>query len=317
MLRLIPERLPSGWPFALLAWLAAACGGGDPLPGDPAAGPEAPFHPSPQETATVTRVIDGERLVLADGRQVSLLGVDAPEGDEVCAAEAVAYLKALVSVGEPVVLDVCRTPPPGQPVPPGGVTAFVVVPGRSFVNLEMLRAGRAQFRGTVGACGGPAADARFERGQTEAIEARRGIFGTDACAAPPPRPEPVAPQPGETPGPTPAATPTPAPRPPPAATPPPAQPGSFAGLPVFPGAREVERRVEDDEARATFEAGETLAAVVDFYDRTLREAGWRIDDRKVRAEGAEYRVERGDEKGKVRLEQRGGVIRIRLEVERD
>ncbi|HEY8370214.1 MAG TPA: hypothetical protein VIM86_12965, partial [Thermodesulfobacteriota bacterium] len=150
--------------IALAAGFAAACGGGDSLPGGPSGEPEDPFHPEGGERARVSQVIDGETLRLDDGREVALLGIDAPEEGEACAVESRAYLDALVG-DRAVEVTVCETPPPGQPVPGDGVAAYVVVPGESFVNLELLRAGLAQFRGTVGACGGPAADDRLEAGQ--------------------------------------------------------------------------------------------------------------------------------------------------------
>lgn len=200
-----------------LAGLVAACGSGDSLPGGSSGEPEGPFHPSGGERARVSQVTDGETLRLEDGREVALLGVDAPEEGEACGVESRAYLDRLVR-GRTVEVTVCPTPPPGQPVPRGGAAAYVVVPGESFVNLELLRAGLAQFRGTVGACGGPAADDRLEAGQAEAAAAERGLFGVDACAAPPPPPEPV-PTPTPTPSPTPTPRPTPTPTPEPTPTP--------------------------------------------------------------------------------------------------
>lgn len=198
----------------VLAGLVASCGG-DSLPVAPAGSPEGRFEPTPDDRAVVSEVLDGETLRLSDGRRVSLLGVDAPQGAEGCAAEARAYLERL-SLGKTVEIEACDAPPPGQPVPQGGLTGYVVVPDTSFVNLELIRSGRAQFRGTVGACGGRRADARLESGQAEALAANRGLFGVDACAAPPPPPEPVAtpaPAPRPTPTPRPAPTPVPAPTP--------------------------------------------------------------------------------------------------------
>lgn len=209
--------------FLALAALLAACGGGDSLPGGPAGGSDAPFPPVGGQPGRVSQVIDGETVRLADGRKLVLLGIDAPQGSEACAPESRAYLDTLTR-GRTVEVTVCSTPPPVQVVPPDSVAGYLVVPGRSFVNLELLRSGLAQFRGTVGACGGPAYDDRFEAGQAEAVQAGEGIFGTGACRVTPPPPQPVpspAPTPVPTPQPTPEPTPTltPTPQPTPSPTP--------------------------------------------------------------------------------------------------
>src|SRR5512145_1422824 len=114
-----PLAAPEGMrrTIPLLAGLLAACGG-DTLPAGPAGSPAGGFEPAPDDQAVVSSVIDGETLQLADGRRVSLLGVDAPEGDEPCAREAHDYLERLAG-GREVELDVCPAPPAGSPAGQG------------------------------------------------------------------------------------------------------------------------------------------------------------------------------------------------------
>lgn len=178
--------------------LGGGCGGGDPLPtADTAGGGPGAFEPQAERRAQVERVVDGETVVLAGGQRVRLLGVDAPQGGEACAAESREYVERLVG-GREVVLDLCPAPSPGEPLVEGEVAAYVVVPGGSFVNVDVLRAGLGQYRGTAAACGGPAAEARLADGQAEAMDAGRGVFGR-ACASPPAAAPPVTAEPTPTP----------------------------------------------------------------------------------------------------------------------
>src|SRR5215210_9222568 len=57
--------------------------------------------------ATVERIVDGDTLVLADGRRVRLVQIDAPEeGEGECyAREATATLEKLVPAGSRVTLE--------------------------------------------------------------------------------------------------------------------------------------------------------------------------------------------------------------------
>ncbi len=57
----------------------------------------AEAQPVPQKKEFVRRVIDGDTLVLADGRRVRLTGIDSPEKEEQCFVEAQEFLKYLVS----------------------------------------------------------------------------------------------------------------------------------------------------------------------------------------------------------------------------
>ncbi|GJM41932.1 MAG: nuclease [Ardenticatenaceae bacterium] len=101
--------------LVLLALLLAAC---DLLPPSAPSGdllaPNAPQLPdSPSETAVVTEVIDGDTInVLVDGRsyRVRYIGIDTPERDEACFADATAANAAFVE-GQTVrlVTDVSNT----------------------------------------------------------------------------------------------------------------------------------------------------------------------------------------------------------------
>ena len=81
--------------LALLALLLAACDLLPPVAIDPNDGvlaPNAPQLPdAPSETAVVTEIIDGDTInVLVDGRsyRVRYIGIDTPEQDEACYADA-------------------------------------------------------------------------------------------------------------------------------------------------------------------------------------------------------------------------------------
>ncbi|MBI2579355.1 MAG: thermonuclease family protein [Candidatus Aenigmarchaeota archaeon] len=50
----------------------------------------------PRETYLVTRVVDGDTLVLESGESVRLLGIDTPERGQECYKEATARLKEIV-----------------------------------------------------------------------------------------------------------------------------------------------------------------------------------------------------------------------------
>jgi endonuclease YncB( thermonuclease family) len=170
-------RAPSRpFPLGLLltaGCLTAGCGAAD----DPL--PEPAFAPAAERYAAVARVLEGETLDIEGGQRVRLLGVDAPDGGAVCAAEAREPLARLAE-GRRVALDVCEPSPAGQPVSRGEVAAYVVVPGESFVNLEVLRAGLGNPRG-VGHCGGPPAQGRLEAARAEAEREGRGIFARGVC----------------------------------------------------------------------------------------------------------------------------------------
>lgn len=63
-----------------------------PAPAEPAAEPAAEALDITRATATVTRVIDGDTVVLANGERVRLLGIDTPERGECYFEESRDYL---------------------------------------------------------------------------------------------------------------------------------------------------------------------------------------------------------------------------------
>jgi micrococcal nuclease len=97
------------------------------------------------ERARVARVIDGDTLVLADGRRVRLIGVDAPEVDcpyrqaEPWGYESQAYLKQLVE-GKRVRLEF-----EGEPFDKYGRTLAYVYLGDVLVNGRIIRDGQARL----------------------------------------------------------------------------------------------------------------------------------------------------------------------------
>jgi micrococcal nuclease len=93
---------------------------------------------------TVTRVFDGDTILMDDGRKVRLAGVDAPEVDsaytegEPCGAAGREYLKALVE-GRRVVLR-----KGSEPFDPYGRTLAMVYLGDVLVNGRIIRDGWAR-----------------------------------------------------------------------------------------------------------------------------------------------------------------------------
>ncbi|MGD9230152.1 MAG: thermonuclease family protein [Desulfobacterales bacterium] len=85
----------------------------------------------------VQRIIDGNTFELTDGKNVRLIGIDAPEAGETCSTEATQQLSSLIS-GETVYLekDVSETDIDGR------LLRYVYVNG-VFVNLELVSCGYA------------------------------------------------------------------------------------------------------------------------------------------------------------------------------
>ncbi len=84
------------WDDLAAAWVDAARE--DPVPCEHDGGRYSGLpgcHPGGQ-AATVLRVVDGDTLVLTDGREVQLIGVDAPETEECAGDEAIAHVRARV-----------------------------------------------------------------------------------------------------------------------------------------------------------------------------------------------------------------------------
>jgi micrococcal nuclease len=85
----------------------------------------------------VQRVIDGDTVIMADGRRVRLIGLDAPERNEQCFAEAKRFLHSLVSgKAVEVAFDAERRDAYGR------LLAYLFVDG-NFVNLAMVKEGYA------------------------------------------------------------------------------------------------------------------------------------------------------------------------------
>ncbi|HEY8370316.1 MAG TPA: hypothetical protein VIM86_13475, partial [Thermodesulfobacteriota bacterium] len=137
--------------------LVSGCGGSNLVPsgGGGSTGGRA-FVPDPDTTGTVERVDNAGRLVLTDGRLVSLAGVDLSTGD-VCADEGLTYL-ARLTVGATVAVDACDAAGAGEI---SGMVVATTEGGRVFVNVELLRSGFAQISGeSLAGCGDEAAQAR-------------------------------------------------------------------------------------------------------------------------------------------------------------
>jgi endonuclease YncB( thermonuclease family) len=85
----------------------------------------------------VQRVIDGNTFELTDGKNIRLIGIDAPEAGETCSAEATQKLTSLIA-GETVYLekDVSETDIDGK------LLRYVYVNG-VFINLELVYYGYA------------------------------------------------------------------------------------------------------------------------------------------------------------------------------
>jgi micrococcal nuclease len=127
---------------------------------------------------TVERIVDGDTLVLADGRRVRLVQIDAPEEteSECYAAEATDELEALVPAGTVVALE----PDPGlDQTDDFGRLLRYVLRGDMNANLELVGRGAAApwfYEGDRGRY----ADELLEVAET-AREERRGLWS--ACPA--------------------------------------------------------------------------------------------------------------------------------------
>jgi len=150
----------------------AVCHGGGPRPSIPRAERDRARYADAR--VHVSRVIDGDTAVLADGTHVRYIGIDAPEERPTpqCGAEAAtAANEALVS-GREVVL---RLDPAETRDRYGRLLAYLEVDGTN-VNVELVRRGAA--------CGFAYGETRRFRARIEAAEAdaraaRRGVW--DGC----------------------------------------------------------------------------------------------------------------------------------------
>lgn len=123
----------------------------------------------------VDRVVDGDGLGLADGREVRLLQIDAPElRDDCYGRDARRELAALASAGTPVTL--VGDPALDDRDDYGRLLRYVLVDGRT-VNVELVARGAASpyyFRGDRGRLA-----RELDAAVTAARAARRGYWG--AC----------------------------------------------------------------------------------------------------------------------------------------
>jgi micrococcal nuclease len=134
----------------------------------------APQLQSPPPQALVTQVIDGDTLILAGGKRVRLLGIDAPEmGRAGRPAEFLAYkskaLLADLAQGKRVRLEYDQLRYDHY----GRLLAYLFLPNQTMINAEILRQGLAhvyshppniRYRDTLLAA------------QTAAMDARRGLW---------------------------------------------------------------------------------------------------------------------------------------------
>jgi micrococcal nuclease len=127
-------------------------------------------------TAKVAKVLDGDTIVLADGRHVRLVQLDAPETDEgeCYAREAEQVLARLIPPGTEVELE--TDPALDQSDRFGRTLAYVRKEGAD-INLELVRRGAASAWFYEGDPGRYARD--FLRAAGEAKRRRRGLWG--AC----------------------------------------------------------------------------------------------------------------------------------------
>ena len=129
-----------------------------------------------RETATVDHVVDGDTIVLRDGRHVRLVQLDAPETDEnECYAHAAeAILARLLPPGTHIQIDTDALLDKKDRF--GRTLAYVWKDGAN-VNLELVRAGAAAPWFFHGDRGRYASD--FLAAAREAQERRHGLWS--AC----------------------------------------------------------------------------------------------------------------------------------------
>jgi endonuclease YncB( thermonuclease family) len=125
---------------------------------------------------TVARVLDGDTIVLTDGRHVRLLQLDAPETDEdeCYAREAKQMLKRLLPPGTQVAVE---TDPALDKIDVYGRTLAYVEKNGTNINVDLVREGAASpyfFRGGRGRY-----SSDLLHGAHEAQKRQRGLWG--AC----------------------------------------------------------------------------------------------------------------------------------------
>jgi micrococcal nuclease len=100
------------------------------------------MHAGTSRNATIARVLDGDTIVLTDGRRVRLVQLDAPETDEdeCYAAEAKGVLTRLLPYGTEVEIE--TDPALDKRDRFGRILAYVERDGTN-INLELVREGAA------------------------------------------------------------------------------------------------------------------------------------------------------------------------------
>lgn len=122
--------------------------------------------------AIVTRVVDGDTVVLKNGQKVRYVGIDTPEHDE-CYFDAatIANRNLVLNKKVKLVKDVSETDKYGR------LLRYVYV-GKTFVNRYLVRQGLAQV-----ATYPPdvAYVDIFRQAQSEARNYNRGFWGAEGC----------------------------------------------------------------------------------------------------------------------------------------
>lgn len=138
-----------------------------------------PALPEADRLHRVTRVVDGDTLLLASGQRVRLIGVDTPETvhpqrpPEPLGPEATEFTRRMVE-GRPIRLEFDRERWDAYQ----RVLAYVYV-DELLLNEELIRAGLSR----AGASFPYRSDMqrRFRAAEAEARAARRGLWGLDAA----------------------------------------------------------------------------------------------------------------------------------------
>lgn len=137
--------------------------------------------PANLERATVSRVIDGDTIVISTGEKVRLIGIDTPESaqgqkKECYGPESTAYIKSILPPSTPIVLEDDKDLTDRY----GRRLAYIYrTSDNLFVNAELVKAGYAEvltIKPNV------AHKATFESLQADAQKAGRGLWS--ACPNP-------------------------------------------------------------------------------------------------------------------------------------
>lgn len=151
------------------------------------AGPATVERAAGAEASVVRSIIDGDTLVLTDGRRVRLAQVDAPETEECFGTQSTLALSALAA-GKTVTL---RRPAEGPATDKYGRTLADVHVGTRSVNEALVRDGAAEWYESF-AAEDPNLAERLRTAENEAKAAGRGLWscGPSSATAPPPAASP-------------------------------------------------------------------------------------------------------------------------------